>query len=166
MKIIYSIVVIGLLYAPIAWSQCAPGIPSAGNPGCIPPDQPNSPYNNGNSTQQQAPQPRAVWADRWGAIALDANSGRAGTITGRTSKSEANQVALDLCERDGGQDCKILLAFHNQCAAATQNLGGGTIFAASAAGKDEAERSALDDCGGRKECKVVYSQCSYPERVQ
>ncbi|WP_132141304.1 DUF4189 domain-containing protein [Luteibacter rhizovicinus] len=154
------------LCVPAAWSQCAPGVPSAGNPGCIPPDQQNSPYYQENPAQQQPAQPQAVWADRWGAIAMDSDTGRAGTVEGQESKSDANRVALDLCSKNGGRNCAILLSFYNQCAAVSQSTDGGPVHAAGAATQKEAEERALNRCTGSKACQIVYSQCSFAERVQ
>jgi len=86
--------------APLAWSQCAPGIPSAGNPGCIPPNQPNSPYYQGDDAETQAQtQPAAVWADRWDAIAIDSDVGQAGVIANIPSKNEAMDIAVKTCKK-------------------------------------------------------------------
>jgi len=86
--------------APLAWSQCAPGIPSAGNPGCIPPNQPNSPYYQGDDAETQAQtQPAAVWTDRWDAIAIDSDVGQAGVIANIPSKNEAMDIAVKTCKK-------------------------------------------------------------------
>jgi hypothetical protein len=168
MKLISALALIGCIYAPLAWSQCAPGVPSAGNPGCIPPNQSNSPYYQGGADQQQAPQqapqPQAVWADRWGAIAMDRKTGQAGTVEGQASKSKAEETALSYCSRSGGQNCEVILSFHNQCAAVV--LGGGGWGYSGGPTPEVAQEVAIGRCGHGDACKVVYSKCSYAERIQ
>jgi hypothetical protein len=152
-------------YAEQAFSQCAPGIPSAGNPGCIPPDQANSPYY-----QEQAPassvQPKVEWEDRWGAVVLDSNNGRAGTIEGKPSKSTAVASAMELCAQNGGTNCELQFTFYNQCAAIAQGIGGGKLKWSTSPDKAEADARALQRCGGKDACQIVYSQCSMPTRVR
>jgi hypothetical protein len=163
-----SIALIICLYAPLAWSQCS-GISNGG--GCVPPPcTPGSPLacnqQQQQGQQQAAPQPRAVWADRWGAIAVDENSGKAGTVEGEPSKSAANRVALEKCAENGGVGCNILLTFHNQCAAIAQNPGEGALSASGNPTKEGAEQDAIARCHEGNACKIVYSECSFAERVR
>ncbi|WP_413623777.1 DUF4189 domain-containing protein [Luteibacter sp. Lutesp34] len=155
-----------LFYASHAAAQCAPGIPSAGNPGCIPPNQPNSPYYNANDAAVAAPEPDWQWSDRWGAIAIDEGTAAAGTVEGQTSKSEATSEVLRQCESLGGTNCKVIMVFVNQCAAASQSQIDGRVFTVSRKTKQESEDGAIANCGGRNSCKIVYSQCSPPVRVR
>lgn len=168
MKPAAAFALLGCLFAPLAWSQCAPGIPSAGNPGCIPPDQAGSPYYQGNAAQNVAPQqPQAVWERRWGAIATDSQTGDAGTVEGQDSEAKAKQVALDICAVRGAKGCKVVLAFSNQCAAAV--LGGGHLSVAGGATRQEAEQTTVAMCNGfahGTSCTVVYSKCSYAQRIR
>ena len=145
-----------------AWGQCAPGIPSAGNPGCIPSDQANSPYYQGQSAPAYAP--RIKWADKWGAIAVDEATGTAGTVSASANKGKAEGQALARCAENGGKGCKLIFTYHNQCVAVTQAIRGGGMFAVSAPDEPTASRLALEDCG--KDCHVLYSRCSLPERIE
>lgn len=155
----------GYLYASMAWSQCAPGVPSAGNPGCIPPDQSNSPYYQENSSQQQMRMSQPIWADRWGAIAIDSETGGAGTVAGRASKADAIQAATSDCMKHGATHCKIELAYYNQCAAIA--WGSTHHGVAGEANESLAQSSAMKYCrDGATDCKVVYSACSLPERIK
>lgn len=166
MKIFDRVFVVAvIIHSSAAISQCAPGIPSAGNPGCIPPNQPNSPYYQDNATSIHLP-PTAIWADQWGAIAVDASSGRAGTVSSSSSRTKAESEAMDRCSENGGIQCKLLISYHNQCVAATQNFNGGVIFAVSAPTTNTAESAALSDCGGRDSCRVIYARCSNAKRIQ
>lgn len=145
-----------------SYGQCAPGIPSAGNPGCIPPDRSNSPYYQGGQTPPQAP--RVVWADRWGAVAVDKSTGDAGTIEGQESEAKAQKKALSDCSSTGAQNCKVILTYHNQCAAVAFSNGGTGI--ARAPTSPQAEQLAMESCGGGSTCQIVYSKCSNPVQVK
>lgn len=165
MKRIVTTLGILVFFSGHAFAQCAPGIPGAGNPGCIPPNQTNSPYYNGNGAAPSAPQPR--WEDRWGAIAMDPDTARAGTVTGETSKERAIQEALDRCSSNGGNHCKVTFSYYNQCAAVAQDSSGGNIYSAGAASQEKAESNALSDCGKKqKSCEIVYRACSFAEQAQ
>ncbi|WP_081907547.1 MULTISPECIES: DUF4189 domain-containing protein [Luteibacter] len=153
-------------YASSAWSQCAPGIPGAGNPGCIPPTAPNSPYSQGSDSgasgiQSVGPQP--VWEETWGAFAMDDVTGEAGTVENRQSRSEAERLAVETCARGGGVKCEVIFAFHNQCAAFTQKINGGGLNWDTGESTGVAEQRALSACRGT--CQVIYSKCTVPRRV-
>ncbi|WP_425478316.1 DUF4189 domain-containing protein [Frateuria defendens] len=162
----FGLVFCSFILTSVAWSQCAPGIPSAGNPGCIPPNQSNSPYAQGEAVRQHAAPIQAVWADRWGAIAMDGNTGEAGTVVGYATQSEAVSAAIGDCSSKGAKNCKPLLIYHNQCAAVAQSTEG-ALNASGAPTLDEAKSLSIERCGqhGGK-CNVVYSDCSYPVRVK
>jgi hypothetical protein len=157
----------GLFHMPQAWAQCAPGIPEAGNPECLPPDDANSPYYQGDRNQQpaQSQQPRAIWADRWGAIAEDPQGSAHGTVIQQVSESKAREAALSICTQQGGRNCKIALTYYNQCAAVAIDEENWTV-AAHAATQEKAEQLALKGFSGGHTTKIVYSACSYAQRVQ
>lgn len=106
-----SYVIALLLVSCNAWSQCAPGVPGAGNPGCIPPSQPNSPYYQADSGSPISPPPGSSWQDRWGSVAIDAEAGVPGAIVGRDSEELAEKTALDICTKNGGNHCNVLSYF-------------------------------------------------------
>ena len=161
----HSLFTIVLMVPAMAYGQCAPGISGAGNPGCIPPNQPNSPYNQGQPRQGPAV-PRGHWEDRWGAVAMDFEETKAGYITGQTSESEARQIALSKCESSGGRNCKIVISYFNQCAALGQGNESLSVSSATAADADEANKRVLAKCGGKKACTIIYNECSPPELIQ
>jgi hypothetical protein len=167
MKIAKSIALFCFLYMPLAYSQCAPGVPSAGNPGCIPQDRPESPNFRGNPDQlyNQAPQPEAVWADRWGAVAIDMDTGQAGAAVDQASKSAALSAALKNCALNGSPHCEIAIAYHNQCAAIV--WASSAQITAHAATQSDARSMAMQECTkSHVDCRMVYSACSLPERIQ
>ncbi|WP_414675273.1 DUF4189 domain-containing protein [Luteibacter sp.] len=155
------------LHAGVASAQCAPGIPSAGNPGCIPPNQQSSPYYQGQ-TDVEAATPVEVparWADRWGAISLDDVDSKAGATIGKASEREASRGALAVCKEHDGSHCEVVITYHNQCAAVAQKDTGGLAGLASAASIDEAKELAIRKCSDNT-CRVIYGACSYAEQVQ
>lgn len=156
-------------YASTVRSQCAPGIPGAGNPGCIPPSAPNSPYGVGDAgygSPAEMPAPAAEWAETWGAFAKDDATGQAGTVENRDSRREAEKLAIATCEQQGGRRCEVLLAFHNQCAAFAQERGTGALNWDTGASTRIAEDRALSACKRGSGCKIIYSKCSVPKRVR
>jgi hypothetical protein len=157
-----------LFHVPQAWAQCAPGIPDAGNPECLPPDDANSPYYQGDRNkpgETRPQQPRAVWADRWGAIAEDPQASAVGTVIQQESKSKAEEAALSSCTEHGGRNCKIALTYYNQCAAVAVDEENLAVHA-HAATQEKAEQLALNGFNGGHTTKIVYSACSLPVRVQ
>ena len=154
---------LGVFYGPLAVAQCAPGIPSAGNPGCIPPNQQNSPCDQ---PAQGAPvDSTATWADRWGAIAMDPHSGVSGLAEHETSKAKAVNGALSQCSSRDGVKCEVLVAYYNQCIAVAQRFAGGPVQPARSPDLVDAKNRALDGCGGSSQCTIMYSSCSFAERV-
>jgi|GEM_PF-1114105 len=156
-----------LIYGPTAWSQCASGIPGAGNPGCVPPSAAGSPYGQPSDVGPITPAPApAVWEDRWGAIAIDGQSGAAGGANKSSTKQDATQLALERCATAGGVHCEIAIAFVNQCTAIAQRTGGGIVSTATAADTDQASARALNRCGNSDSCKVISTLCAVPVRVK
>lgn len=155
-----------LICTPSVWAQCAPGIPGAGNPGCIPPTAPGSPYGQPSDAGPVAMPPApAVWEERWGAVAMDFTADASGSVSNSPTEDRANRSALDDCANQGGSRCKVILTYHNQCAAITQSASG-TYSSATAANKGEAESRVLAKCGDQRTCRILYSQCAVPVRVR
>ncbi len=142
------------------WAQCATGVNTGGQ--CIPPDASGMPGYGEGSGQAETPEP--VWADSWGAIAID-KGGDAGTVATRYSKNEATQAAMRDCQVRGARGCELVVAYHNQCAAiAWGACGYGT---ATGPKENEARADALDSCRTRAtSCKIVYSACSIAHRIR
>lgn len=152
-----------VLFASNAFAQCATGVNTGGG-NCVPPNAAGMPgYNAGGNASVAAPQ--AVWEKTWGAIAVDSTTGKAGTVTDRSSQSQASTDALQECRANGGANCKLEMAYTNQCAA----IGWGTQGWGSGRGPDKAsaEGIAMEKCNDSTDgCKVVYSACSLSRRVR
>src|SRR4051794_28182730 len=106
----------------------------------------------------------APYLTQWGAIAIDDVAGRAGAVTGRATEAAAKREALDDCKAKGGSQCRISLAYDNECAAVAWMPG--YRSSSSAPTVEEAKNDALSRCNrGSGSCQIVYSACSLPRRV-
>lgn len=135
--------------------------PTNGLPVCIP-------INDWSSPPPSAPQGR--WEKRWGAFAYDPEMSKVGMAGGMSGRGKAIKAAMAHCQAKGGVDCRLMLAYYNQCAVAGIGLNGNGpsyVMFRSAATLEEANGIALDDCrkNGSSDCKVVFSDCSYAEFV-
>lgn len=101
-----------------------------------------------------------------GAIATN-NAGVAGIVESKSSKRKAEQGALADCKKRGGGDaCKLVFSYHNQCAAVSSGRKG-TMYS-HAATEEIAVKNSLSKCEIEKggDCHLYYSGCSLAERVQ
>lgn len=113
------------------------------------------------------PEPVGQWRKTWGAIASSSSTSEAGVATGKATKEDAERVALEGCGMHAARDCRILIAYRNQCAAwvVPQNKGNGARSGV-ASGHDlkeataQAQKICVDPTG--TQCKIAYSACSEP----
>lgn len=148
-----------LAFAMPSSAQCPPGIPP--NPGCIPPNVPGSP--SGQRTYQ--PPSKERWQDKWGAIVIDSTTGEAGLAAEMNSKSQASRRAKKMCKEKGGKKCTVRVTYRNACAAIA--WGDQSNSAVSRRTKEQAESVVMNDCKSiTTNCQIVYSSCSYPQRVE
>ncbi|RST45010.1 DUF4189 domain-containing protein [Variovorax sp. DXTD-1] len=120
-----------------------------------------------DNRQQQAPQqPAEQWERRWGAIATSVPDGVLGVSTDKSSNREASQTAISDCAAKGGLNCKIEIAYDNQCAAVV--VGDGGYNAPIATTINKAVEVGMKTCrdAGRSNCHVYYSACSLPVRIR
>ena len=147
-----------LVLSYVAMAQQSPS-----NPGGFLNTDPRSPaYNPGLNVPPRPAQER--WADRWGAIAMD-DQGNAGIVTDMVSKREAQHSAIAECKNRGGGNCEIKDSFFNQCAAVIADPVG--TITANAPIVEEAVEMGLKRCrdNGGRNCRVYYSGCSLPVRL-
>lgn len=99
--------------------------------------------------------------DQYGAIALGGNG--VGAAQGRDDEASAAASAIAQCEESGGaEECKVRLAYRNQCAALAlgSNRYVGVAYAKTIA---DAQKLANQSCKkSTKQCGIVYAACSYP----
>jgi hypothetical protein len=89
-----------------------------------------------------------------------------GVAIGKQSKREASQAAMTDCQLKGGANCKIDVAYSNQCAAVVAGDGG--YNASPAPTVDEAVAIGMKTCAeaGDKNCRTYYTTCSLPVRTR
>lgn len=165
MKLLFSCFALLLLLNGVASAQgCPNGIPSANNPGCIPPDDSLSPYYEGSSGLQSvspAARPSGSWQKTWGAIATSLSGGALGVVTGALSKQEAEQRAFADCKAKGGGGCQVDLTYRNQCAAMV--VGKVEVKLAGAPTIQEATQISMKACQDLdRGCRVYYTACTEP----
>lgn len=167
----FGMILLGSCYLNTAQAQCGMGVPSAGNPNCIPPSVQGSPYGSNQGAYNQQPvrqQPIIIkhdWEDRWGAMIADNQHPVFGVSSGASSKMEAIRLAQLDCYNKGGGECNEPFTYTNQCGAFIGAQGGGGYFGAGPTQK-RAEAAGLKHCQtGGKTCVVLYTDCSLPEAV-
>lgn len=109
-----------------------------------------------------------AWATRWGAIVVDMAMGGTGVsaVSGMKTEGQASKSAMHACKKKNGTRCTVKITYHDQCAAV---ITGDTVFStASAASVEEVARIAIDWCNGQggTNCRLYFSDCSYPERIR
>jgi hypothetical protein len=126
--------------------------------------------------QLAAPRPSGEWIKTWGAVAVGSidSTTSYGVTTGKLSKSAAEQDAMRRCASHGETNCKLALAYENQCAVVVEPHINGLPFPTGVSrvvgrgAVHEASQAALEI---RKEdnketpaakCEIVYSACSEP----
>ncbi|MCU1127950.1 DUF4189 domain-containing protein [Stenotrophomonas maltophilia] len=144
-----------------AEGRCPPGqypIGGQGAGGC-------APIPGGASGEGASPRPTGRWLKTWGAIATAA-SGEAGASTGQRTRSAAEKEAVAQCSRGGADNCRVTMAYKNQCVAlitpSSVDKGGSVTWRAET--EALASKLAMDECTerGSRGCKVFYSACSTP----
>lgn len=145
--------------------SCGGGLPS-GTPGCIPPDNLASPLSTVDGSTGYR-KPVEVWANRWGAIAVDNVNGGIGIgrSVGMRSKRAAERAALKDCRSKGGQACKIGISYGNQCAVIA--WGDQHYSLATGVTIELAARTATSLCSKfTTNCNVYHAECSEAERIR
>ncbi|MCL1635119.1 DUF4189 domain-containing protein [Luteimonas sp. SX5] len=173
MKKISALLVLLMICGELSAQSCGGGIPSAGNPYCLPPYHPSSPHYQGQDKSNDTS--NAQWRLTWGAVAMSANGDASvGVSVGRSTRMDAEQEAITQCELLTASRCELAIAYENQCAViawpsrngATES---GSPIVMSGPSVEKLSKAAVAECGkGRKdgECKIVYSDCTKPVLVQ
>ncbi len=167
--------------------MCVAGIDSAAAEGRCPPGQyPIGDQGVGGcapipgAAGQGGTQATGHWVTTWGAIAKDEKPTRdtnlaIGVAESVATKEEAGRIAVSRCVQTGGNDCQVLLAYHNQCAALSGpdisqlSARGGVLNASGAGSLEKAKETSIRRCqaeDGGQSCMVVYAACSVPHFVE
>ncbi|WP_425504905.1 DUF4189 domain-containing protein [Pseudoxanthomonas japonensis] len=111
------------------------------------------------------------WRSTWGAFANDSQVAVTGSSSGQLTRWGANRAAKAKCKSMGGQECKIILAFKNQCAVVAEPIEDLPLYRLvhrPGLTVEEASSVALSECASLNQghaCKVIFSICSNPIRV-
>jgi hypothetical protein len=132
---------------------------------CQPEGDDDSSYSSGDGyTDNDYAHAEPKWADRWGAIA-DADNRVYGIVSMMNNESEARVAALNECTKRGGMGCAVVATYYNQCAAVSAGDGGSEVWQAPT--EELAIKNSMTRCdSARENCRVYYSGCSLPERIQ
>ncbi|WP_082061850.1 DUF4189 domain-containing protein [Xanthomonas sp. GPE 39] len=142
-----------------AEGNCPPGqypIGGQGAVGCAPIPQDN--------LEPQQPRPAGKWLKTWGALA--ANDGDDfGVSTGKLKKADAENDAINNCERETKKKCSVVHVYENQCVAVAEPNRRGDIIRSIESGPslDEISSRAIMSCQRRNpgsECSVAYTDCT------
>lgn len=147
----------------VASSQtaCPQGV-TPGSSQCLP--------TGSGATQAPSPPPPR-WRATWGAFASDPEIAVTGTSSDQPSQRAASKAAKAKCESMGGKECKITLAYENQCAVIAEpveDLASFRPMHSRGPTVDVATNSSLKECALVNEghaCKIIYSNCTRPVLV-
>jgi hypothetical protein len=115
-----------------------------------------------DTSTQPAPEPQ--WEERWGAIATGEGAYGAG-LSFATEQAAINRALSECTAHTKGKPCRVRQTFHNQCAALAGGDAGSIAWTSGEVAT--AKQKAVAACSQHtKNCEVLYSGCSYPERVQ
>lgn len=116
-----------------------------------------------SSDSADASADRVAWQTRWGAIARG-KAGGWGAVGDMPNERSARKAALRQCETTASTeraDCKVSIAYYDQCAVYVWGSAGGV--ASSAVDVPTATEQAMVLCRkSSDDCEVLYSNCSYP----
>lgn len=147
-----------------AQTACPQGV-TPGSQQCLPTGQGAAP------AVTPTRQPR--WKLTWGAFASDEAAAVIGTSSGEYSSRSARRAAMRKCSKMGGKNCVITLVYENQCAVIADPVDRDIQprFGSDVSGPtiEEASRLALDSCyekNGKRECEIIYSNCTRPVLVK
>ncbi|WP_229631370.1 DUF4189 domain-containing protein [Pseudomonas syringae] len=174
LKILPLLFIMAFASNTVAEGACPPGQYQIGGQGAVA----CAPIPQENSVQQQpvAPRPTGEWIKTWGAIAMGSSDSvpNYGVTTGKPSKAEAEQDALQRCASRGQKNCQIGLAYINQCAViaepqlngkpfangSSEFIGANTLSEASKLAKEKCSVNNQETPGA--ECVIIYNACSEP----
>lgn len=116
----------------------------------------------GGDLAPSPPDPGPRWEFRWGAIAVDRNTGFLGGVDGMKTPVKANAAAIEACRNSGGSStCKVIASYHNQCGVLAYGIKSYVAYTGSV--PEEAARHAIAACSKlTSDCQIYYMGCSYP----
>lgn len=120
MKKLAFILCMGLF--PMFSFACSPGVGGgpSGDPHCMAPILANDPYYNGSMNQQQTPVVVHI-PSKYGAVAMNMDTGYASGVLNQDSLSKAKKAALTQCRQGNPKaSCRVASWVRNGCIAAAR----------------------------------------------
>ncbi|MGL4668558.1 MAG: DUF4189 domain-containing protein [Saezia sp.] len=101
----------------------------------------------------------------WGAVAKDPylpGLKGLGVSDNWVSEQDAAWSALDLCKKNGGQDCFVEQTYFNACLAVAVSDKGGAYWSTGVT-RELAMQEVMQVCASKNQgsCQLPYAQCSY-----
>ena len=151
---------------------CSPGVGGgpSGDPHCMAPILANDPYYNGSMNQQQTPVVVHI-PSKYGAVAMNMDTGYGSGVLNQDSLSKAKKAALAQCRQGNSKaPCKVVATVRNGCIAAAkgQIINNPIMWTSFFAAKEKglAEAAALAKCKADpkvRDCQVHLPEgCSLP----
>ena len=151
---------------------CSPGLGGgpSGDPHCMAPILANDPYYNGSMNQQQTPVVVHI-PSKYGAVAMNMDTGYGSGVLNQDSLSKAKKAALAQCRQGNSKaPCKVVATVRNGCIAAAkgQIINNPIMWTSFFAAKEKglAEAAALAKCKADpkvRDCQVHLPEgCSLP----
>ena len=170
MKKLAFILCMGLF--PMFSFACSPGVGGgpSGDPHCMAPILVNDPYYNGSMNQQQTPVVVHI-PSKYGAVAMNMDTGYGSGVLNQDSLSKAKKAALTQCRQGNSKaPCKVVATVRNGCIAAAkgQIINNPIMWTSFFAAKEKglAEAAALAKCKADpkvRDCQVYLPEgCSLP----
>jgi Domain of unknown function (DUF4189) len=154
-KIFCILIFVSTIFFPLSvvgQTRCPVGT-QTGSAQCLPDDEGSA----------APPRPTGEWIKTWGALVRSNQGHGAWSSTGKLSKKEASQDALNKCYSAGFSDCIVDATYLNQCIAVAGSNEPGINFNT---GKDEdvAGKRVLADCQKRSssQCSIKFVECTNP----
>jgi len=137
--------------------------------GCAPANAHAVSSSSSVSSASSSSPPVTQWAQRWGALAFsrgDAAGHKSVLVdaSNETSQELASRAALQRCQAQGGQSCRVSLVYANQCVVIVR----GDVSASYAVDPvpEKAAQKAMAVCHQRnRQCTVSRTGCSMPISV-
>lgn len=107
---------------PMFSFACSPGVGGgpSGDPHCMAPILANDPYYNGSMNQQQTPVIVHI-PSKYGAVAMNMDTGYASGVLNQDSLSKAKKAALTQCRQGNPKaSCRVASWVRNGCIAAAR----------------------------------------------
>lgn len=157
---------------PMFSFACSPGVGGgpSGDPHCMAPILANDPYYNGSMNQRQTPIVVHI-PSKYGAVAMNMDTGYGSGVLNQDSLSKAKKAALAQCRQGNSKaPCKVVATVRNGCIAAAkgQIINNPIMWTSFFAAKEKglAEAAALAKCKADpkvRDCQVHLPEgCSLP----